>query len=299
MSNFVLEVNKLSKNYGKLKAVDQLSFSFEKGQVYGILGPNGSGKTTTLAMISDVIRPSSGSFSWFGEKAGSNQRRRIGVMLEKPNFYEYMSALDNLKIVADIRKISYDTIDDILKQVGLYERRNSKFKTFSLGMKQRLAIGASLLGNPEVLVFDEPTNGLDPEGIADVRALIKQLASEDKTIILASHLLDEVQKVCSQILVLQKGVKIYQGDVNGVQKKTRRINVKAVDMNELTLLLEKSSDYSNFTLVGEKIQITVGESKSTSELNKYLFEHNITASHLAYRKESLEENIFELLKDKK
>jgi ABC-2 type transport system ATP-binding protein len=299
MSNIVLEVNKLSKHYGKLKAVDEISFSFEKGEVYGILGPNGSGKTTTLAMLSEVIRPTNGSFSWFDTKYGSNQRRKIGVMLEKPNFYEYMSALDNLKIVADIRKGGHQDIDDILKKVGLFDRRNSRFKTFSLGMKQRLAIGAALLGNPDVLIFDEPTNGLDPEGIAEVRSLIKQLASQDKTIILASHLLDEVQKVCTQILVLRKGVKIFQGNVNGLPQKKKRINLRAQNMDELASILSKSESYCDFEVDGNIIRVVVNESTTTSDLNKYLFSKGIVASHLAYKKESLEENIFELLKDTK
>ena len=299
MADYILEVDQLSKHYGHLKAVNQLSFQFEKGKVYGILGPNGSGKTTTLAMLSDAIRPTSGGFSWFGNPAGSNQRHRLGIMLEKPNFYEYMSAIDNLKIVADIRGVDHSLIEDVLKQVGLLERGKSRFKTFSLGMKQRLAIGAVLLGNPEVLILDEPTNGLDPEGIAEVRTLIKKLASQNVTIILASHLLDEVQKVCTQMLVLKKGVKIYEGSVNGLVKDKLIIQVKADDMNTLEKLLQDNAVFNDFSMEKGQFEIKVNPQITTSELNKYLVQNQLIVSQLAYRLESLEENIFELLNETK
>jgi len=299
MEEFVLEVNGLSKNYGKLKAVDNLSFKLERGEVYGILGPNGSGKTTTLAMLINVVLPSSGSFSWLGNGAGKNIRRKIGSMLEKPNFYEYLSAVDNLKIVAEIRGVDYSEIDKVLSQVGLLERKNSKFKTYSLGMKQRLAIGAALLGNPEVLILDEPTNGLDPEGIAEVRRLIKNLASDNKTIILASHLLDEVQKVCTKMLVLKKGVKIFQGSVNGLEKDKVIIEVMADDMELLEAILSKSTDFNKFKRNNNIIQIEVDTNINKSALSTYLFENKIIVSHLAVKQESLEENIFELLKETK
>ena len=297
MEEFVLEVNGLSKNYGKLKAVDNLSFKLEKGEVYGILGPNGSGKTTTLAMLINVVLPSSGSFSWLGNGSGKNIRRKIGSMLEKPNFYEYLSAVDNLKIVAEIRGVDYSEIDIVLKQVGLLERKNSKFKTYSLGMKQRLAIGAALLGNPEVLILDEPTNGLDPEGIAEVRNLIKNLANDNKTIILASHLLDEVQKVCTKMLVLKKGVKIFQGYVNGLEKDKVTIEVMAEDMELLKNALSQSADFNNFKQNNQFIQIVVNANIDKSALSTYLFENKVIVSHLAVKQESLEENIFELLKE--
>lgn len=293
----VLKVDKLTKNYGNLKAVDKLSLELQSGEVYGILGPNGSGKTTTLAMLSDVVRPSSGSFSWFGTVSGSNQRMRLGVMLEKPNFYDYLSAIDNLKIIADIRGINYSEIEPTLKQIGLFERRNSRFKTFSLGMKQRLAIGATIIGNPEVLVLDEPTNGLDPEGIAEVRNLIIDLSKGGKTIILASHLLDEVQKVCTQMILLKKGIKIFQGDVNATNKNQVIIEVKSDDTNLLTDALRLSDGFNNFELKGDFVLIKANSSKTSTELNSYLYNNNIVLSHLAYRVKSLEENIFELLND--
>jgi len=299
MEDYILEVKNLSKNYGKLKAVDNLSFKLERGEVYGILGPNGSGKTTTLAMLIDVVKKSSGSFSWLGNSAGANIRKRIGSMLEKPNFYDYLSAVDNLKIVAEIRGVNYSEIDNVLEQVGLLERKNSRFKTYSLGMKQRLAIGAAILGKPEVLILDEPTNGLDPEGIAEVRNLIKKLAADNKTIILASHLLDEVQKVCTKMLVLKKGVKIFQGSVNGLEKDKMIIEVMADDMELLKNVLSQSVDFNNFKQANHIIQIEVNSNINKSALSTYLFENKVIVSHLAVKQESLEENIFELLKETK
>jgi len=299
MKDFVLEVNELSKNYGRLKAVDKLSFKLERGEVYGILGPNGSGKTTTLAMLTDVVLPSGGSFSWVGKKNGENNRKNIGSMLEKPNFYDYLSAVDNLKIVAEIRGTDYAEIDIVLKHVGLFERRKSKFKTFSLGMKQRLAISAALLGNPEVLILDEPTNGLDPEGIAEVRSLIKKLANDNKTIILASHLLDEVQKVCTKMIVLKKGVKIFQGSVTGLEKDKKIIEVSSDDKELLKVVLSKSNDFSSYKENGDVLQIEVDANIEKSVLSTYLFDNRVIVSHLAVKQNSLEENIFELLKETK
>jgi len=296
MDNIVLEVRNLTKKYGSLTAVNSLSLEFKSGEVYGILGPNGSGKTTTLAMLSDVIRSTSGEYRWFGHAMGSNQRRRLGIMLEKPNFYEYLSGLDNLKIIADIRGVAHSEIDDTLKQVGLYKRRNSRFKTYSLGMKQRLAIGATILGNPEVLILDEPTNGLDPEGIAEVRNLIKELAKNDKTIILASHLLDEVQKVCTQMLVLKNGNKIFEGSAKGLDKNTQLIEIKAIDINSLKSILNSSTDFSNYEVDGESLIVDISTDSNSAKLNAYIHSKGISLTHLSQKSESLEENIFELLK---
>ncbi len=296
MSNIVLEVKNLTKRYGNLTAVNTLSFEFKSGEVYGILGPNGSGKTTTLAMLSDVIRSTYGEYRWFGNPMGSNQRRRLGIMLEKPNFYEYLSGLDNLKIVADIRGVAHSEIDDILKQIGLYERKNSRFKTYSLGMKQRLAIGATILGDPEVLILDEPTNGLDPEGIAEVRNLIKDLAKKDKTIILASHLLDEVQKVCTQMLVLKNGHKIFEGSAKGLDKNTQLIEIKAEDITALKTILDNSKEFSNYEENDDSIIVDISIDSNSAKLNTYIHSQGISLTHLSQKSESLEENILELLK---
>ncbi len=293
----VLRVNGLTKTYGSLIAVNNLNFSLKRGEVYGILGPNGSGKTTTLAMLSEAIHPSSGEFLWFGKDSGLNQRSKLGIMLEKPNFYDYLSAKDNLKIIADIRGVDYSEIDIVLKRIGLFERRNSHFKTFSLGMKQRLAIGAAVLGDPQVLILDEPTNGLDPEGIAEVRELIRKMAGEEKTILLASHLLDEVQKVCTQMIVLKKGNIIYDGSVNANAKNEIIIELMAEDIAALTEVLKQSVDFANFERKKEMIFVKTAPNITTSILNAYMQQHDILLSHLAYKKQSLEEDIFEILNE--
>ena len=210
MEKTLLQLDQLSKHYGKLKAVDQLSISIKKGNIYGLLGPNGSGKSTTLGMILNVINPTSGSFQWYeGTHTTHQALKKIGAIIERPNFYPYMTALQNLTLICKIKQCSTENIQEKLELVGLWDRRHSKFKTYSLGMKQRLAIAAALVNNPELLILDEPTNGLDPEGIHQIRKLIFKIAEGGTTILLASHLLDEVEKVCNQVIVLKNGVKFY------------------------------------------------------------------------------------------
>ncbi len=201
----ILTVENLSKSYGRVEALKNVSFSVPEGTVFGILGPNGSGKTTTLGTITDILKPTSGSYKLFGEPTSAASRRKIGTLLETPNFYHYLSGVQNLEIVAEIKQHGKEDIDRVLETVDLTKRKDSKFSTYSLGMKQRLAIASCLLGSPSVLIFDEPTNGLDPVGIAEIRELMKRLYREGKTIIMASHLLDEVEKVCTDVAILKRG----------------------------------------------------------------------------------------------
>src|SRR5680860_937702 len=213
----ILTLNKLTKKYGSLTAVDQLSFTIKKGNVYGILGPNGSGKSTTLGMVLNVVNPSSGDFQWFdGSVSTHNALKKVGAIIEHPNFYPYMTAAQNLALVCKIKGVKPEKISEKLEIVGLLDRKDSKFSTFSLGMKQRLAIASALLNDPEILILDEPTNGLDPQGIHQIREIIRKIASEGTTILLASHLLDEVEKVCSHVVILRKGEKLYSGPVDGM-----------------------------------------------------------------------------------
>ncbi|MCK5857132.1 MAG: ABC transporter ATP-binding protein [Bacteroidales bacterium] len=293
----VLKVNNLSKSYGSLWAVNKLSFEVKKGSVYGILGPNGSGKTTTLGMLVSAINPSHGSFEWFGKQASANTRKGIGIFLEKPNFYDYLSAENNLKIVADIRELDYSLVESALKTVSLWERRDSKFKTFSLGMKQRLAIASAIMGDPEMLVLDEPTNGLDPEGIAEVRDLILRLADEGKTIILASHLLDEVQKVCTNLLVLKSGVKIYDGSIDDISQTNDQIEISAEDNQALLDALQSYPDIVDCKLEGNIIIGKLHNNSKSSTLNTFLHQKGIALKHLQVRKASLEAQVLNLLKN--
>ena len=292
----VLSVQNISKNYGKIQALSGLSFEVPQGSIFGILGPNGSGKTTTLGIILDVLKANSGSYSWMGEPSTSNVRKRIGTLLETPNFYHYLSAIDNLHITQAISgRGTKEDIDNCLKAVNLYERRNSKFKTFSLGMKQRLAIGAALLGNPDIIVLDEPTNGLDPVGILETRELIKRLAKEGKTIIMASHLLDEVEKVCTHVAILKNGNLITSGSVNEILSTEDTVEISSNNLDELYSALSNYKNIKGIAKVDSKLQLNFAVSTAnTEEINKYCFEQGIVLNLLSIKRKSLETKFFEL-----
>jgi ABC-2 type transport system ATP-binding protein len=295
--NTILSIQGLNKRYGKIHAVNNLTFEIEKGNVYGILGPNGSGKTTTLSIILGVVSQDSGSFLWFGKPASPEIRKRIGAILEHPIFYPYMSAEDNLKIIADIKGVDAGDIERVLKTVELYDRKDSKFKTFSYGMKQRLAIAGALLGNPEVLIFDEPTNGLDPKGIAEIRELIIDIAKQGITIILASHLLDEVQKTCTHVLVLNKGQKLFAGKVDEVLNVAGTIEIASDDLEKLQFALNGIDFISNVKQEGDILTAKIEAGKTMYDLNKILVENEIIVTHLTKRKRSLEKQFLELVSE--
>ena len=295
--SIIIQTNKLSKHYGKLIAVNELDLSINKGEVFGLLGPNGSGKTTTLGMILDVTRSTSGTYQWFNGKYGKNARKKVGAIIESPIFYPYMSALDNLRIVAKIKKQDFSDIDRVLKLVELYDRRKSPFRTYSLGMKQRLAIAAALIGNPEALILDEPTNGLDPQGIADIRELILKIASEGVTIILASHLLDEVQKVCSHVMILNKGNKLTSGRVEDILQEKHVLELKSEELSTLKTAL-KSFDYiESIKEDNGKIMIEVQEGIQARQVNQQLMKQGIILSHLVMKEKSLEKFFLDLLNE--
>lgn len=293
--NIILKTENLSKRFGKIEAVKNLSFTISKGSVFGILGPNGGGKSTTLGILLDIIKPDTGNFTWFGDSTPKDYRKRIGSLIEKPNFYDYLSAYDNLKIVAEIRNVEKSEIDKVLKVVNLYERRKSRFSTYSLGMKQRLAIASALLGNPEVLILDEPTNGLDPYGIAEVRNLINDLATMGITIILASHLLDEVQKVCTHVLVMKKGEKLFADTVDVIKKMHTRIEVNAANPEKLK---EVILTHPKIIALYEESSVLIFDAEPDirpDELNSYLAKYDVILSHLAFSRLNFEKQILDLL----
>jgi len=294
----VVTTDGLTKFYGRIRAVDNLNFSIPEKSVFGILGPNGSGKTTTLGMLLDVINPTSGSYRWFGNPPNKENRQRIGSILETPAFYPYLSAVDNLRIVAEIKSSGHDNINEVLKLTGIYERRHSAYRTFSLGMKQRLALAAAMLSNPRVLILDEPTNGLDPKGIAEIRELIRQIASEGKTIILASHLLDEVQKVCTHFSVLDKGHLVYTGLVNE-SRGEQYLEISADDLQGLSDALVEFPGKIAVENKGSVLVMTIAADVSVSGVSRYLYEKGIFPTHLVSQKKSLETQFLEILKEKK
>ena len=295
MSDNVLLIQSLSKSYGTLQALAAVSFDVPKGSIYGILGPNGSGKTTLLGILTDVLRPDSGQFTLLEESDPVSARKRIGTLLETPNFYPYLSAYKNLEISASIKGVSTMEIDPVLDRVGLLARKHSKFSTFSLGMKQRLAIGSALLGNPEMLILDEPTNGLDPNGIAEIRNLIKGLAQEGRTVLMASHLLDEVEKVCTHVAIIKNGRLLASGSVGEVLASDDVIALRAADLERLAEILPGIKGYVSQDRLESQIllhaDLGVG---SLEEINRYCFEHGVVLEHLALQRASLEAKFLEI-----
>ena len=294
--NAILSISNIAKSYGRIKALDGLSFEVPAGSVFGILGPNGSGKTTLLSIILDVLRADQGNFSWFGQPGSPQQRRKIGSLLETPNFYHYLSAVNNLKITHSISgRGSRENIDTVLEKVNLFDRRNSRFSSYSLGMKQRLAIAAALLGDPQVLVLDEPTNGLDPVGIAEIRALIIELSKKGHTIIMASHLLDEVEKVCTHVAILKKGTLLTTGDVNEVLVDDDLVEIGSGDPDALWEVMKGYSDQLKITREGSILHLILPKGEARlDDINHYCFSKGIVLNHLVFKKKRLEAKFFEL-----
>ncbi|MCK0157774.1 ABC transporter ATP-binding protein [Cellulophaga sp. F20128] len=294
----ILTVKNLTKKFGYLTAVKDLSFTIEKGNVYGILGPNGSGKSTTLGIVLNVVNKTQGEFSWFDGNVNTHQAlKKVGAIIERPNFYPYMTAVQNLKLVCKIKEVGTEKIEEKLELVGLLDRKNSKFKTYSLGMKQRLAIASALLNDPEILILDEPTNGLDPQGIHQIREIIKKIASQGTTILLASHLLDEVEKVCTHVVILRKGEKLYSGRVGDMLASHGFFELKTDDLSLLKKFLEDNPDFDSFKEENGLVTGFPNKEISAKDLNKVLFSTGIILSHLVKRKESLEEQFLELTKN--
>jgi len=292
----VLEINNLTKRFGRLTAVDNLSFQVQRGNVYGLLGPNGSGKSTTLGMLLTSINPTAGNWQWFGNVKPTDALKRIGATIERPNFYPYLNATQNLLITAKIKGVAVKNIDEKLELVGLLERKKDKFATYSLGMKQRLAIASAMLNDPEVLILDEPTNGLDPMGIIQIREIISTIATTGTTIILASHLLDEVEKVCSHVIVLRNGKSLYSGEVAGMTNSQPYFELAAADMEALRNALSTIREIESVVLSGKIFHVEVREDLDPGTMNKLAFERGITLTHLVEKKNSLETQFLELVK---
>ena len=291
----ILSITNLHKHFGRIHAVNNVSFDIIKGNVYGILGPNGSGKSTTLGIILNVVNKTSGSYGWFGGTTETHDAlKKVGAIIERPNFYPYMTAHDNLKLVCKIKGAPLHKIDEKLQLVGLLERKDSKFRTFSLGMKQRLAIASALLNDPEILILDEPTNGLDPQGIHQIRDIIKHIASFGTTILLASHLLDEVEKVCTHAVVLQKGKILYTGTVNGMISNEGFFELQADDLPLLHSVLQLHPSVDKIEEHEGKLTVYLKGPLEAGELNRYLFTNGICLNHLVKRKNSLEEQFLML-----
>jgi ABC-2 type transport system ATP-binding protein len=295
LESSILSIKNLHKRYGRIHAVNNVSLEIQKGNVYGILGPNGSGKSTTLGIVLNVVNKTSGEYSWFGGSLETHEAlKKVGAIIERPNFYPYMTARENLELVCKIKNIDYSKVTEKLEVVGLIDRKDSKFKTFSLGMKQRLAIASALLNDPEILILDEPTNGLDPQGIHQIRDIIRLIASQGTTILLASHLLDEVEKVCSHVLVLRFGQVLYCGTVDGMTNQNGFFELQAESNPKLIAILENHPEVDQISEKEGKVIVHFRNKFDASLLNRYLAEKGIYLKHLVFKKISLEEQFLEL-----
>lgn len=292
----VLEIHNLTKQYGRITAVNQLNLDVEQGQIYGILGPNGSGKTTTLGIVLGIINANSGNYQWFEGQFGNGAEalRQIGSLLETPNFYPYMNAVQNLEVVAHIKRATNVDFDAILKLVNLAHRKDAQFRTYSLGMKQRLAIGATMVGDPSVLIFDEPTNGLDPTGIAEVRETILNIAAQGKTIFMASHILDEVEKVCSHVAIIKNGNLLMTGEVGSLLNKNITIEIATQNNEILRGVLSEASFVSSIETKSNFLIIQIKEGYSTYDVNQLAIQKGIVLTHLNERKRRLEEEFLQI-----
>lgn len=291
----ILTISNITKKFGYLTAVHDLSFTIEKGNIYGILGPNGSGKSTTLGMILNVVNKTSGEYAWFDGTTDTHQAlKKVGAIIERPNFYPYMSAYQNLKLVCKIKDVPFTAIETVLETVGLLDRKDSPFRTFSLGMKQRLAIASALLNDPEVLILDEPTNGLDPQGIHQIREIIKGIAQKGTTILLASHLLDEVEKVCTHVVVLRKGHKLYAGRVDEMISSYGFFEMKSNQQEALLEFVTNHPKIAKHKQDGALITAFLSDPIEVETFMKNLFDKKIILTHFVKRKESLEEQFLQL-----
>jgi ABC-2 type transport system ATP-binding protein len=290
----VLSINNLTKSYGSLTAVDGLNLEIEKGHVYGLLGPNGSGKTTTLGIILDILRQDEGTYEWFDGAYGEDARIKIGAILETPNFYPYLNAAENLDIVRRIKGVDKVKFDELLEIVNLAHRKKSAFRTYSLGMKQRLAIAATMIGDPEVLIFDEPTNGLDPQGIAEVRKILSEIASKGNTVIMASHILDEVEKICDHVAIIKNGRMLASGPIGAIMSKDTIIEINAQNNEALHDLLKNHPAVKTVHRKLEWIECTVDESESIESFSRSIYDQGIVPTRIVARKTRLEEEFLQI-----
>ncbi|HIF13963.1 MAG TPA: ATP-binding cassette domain-containing protein [Bacteroidetes bacterium] len=296
----ILKTYDLSKSYGRIQAVNGLNITIPESSVYAILGPNGSGKSTTLGMILHALKPSAGHFEWFNKEPDPKDLKHIGALLEQPKFYMYLSAMDNLAIVATIKDVSADGIKDSLKKVGLYDRRLDPVKTYSMGMRQRLGIAAAIFHKPKALILDEPTNGLDPQGIADVRQLIINLANDGLSIILASHLLHEVEMVSSHVCILKEGNCMYEGKVSGLKDSNE--NIIQLGSSNLDSLKSALSDFNRIIKIDKHesdkyLIVHLQKDVQIDDITNHLVQKGIVLNHLTEQSSSLEDEFIELLKE--
>jgi ABC-2 type transport system ATP-binding protein len=297
MNTPAISVSNLSKRYGDVLAVNDATFEVPLGTICGFVGPNGSGKTTTIRMLLGLIKPTSGNGSIIGNSIGHPEKylKEVGAMIEGPAFYPALSGLENLKVLAKLGGIPLERCQELLDLVDLGERGADKYKTYSLGMKQRLGIAASLLPNPKLLILDEPTNGLDPAGIQEIRDLLEKLASDGVTVFVSSHLLSELEMISKHLVMLRKGEVIFSGPIQELlQRNKPTILAKPTSKNSLPYLAEIINKTGHVTIIEEDHVLVDADETFAVTLNKLAFESGIVLSQLTPVRASLEETFFEL-----
>lgn len=292
----VIETRSLTKRYRKQLAVDGISFHVERGQVFGFLGPNGSGKTTTIGMLLGILTVTGGEIELFGTHGHDTlhlARRRIGATLETPNFYPYLSGRDNLRIVANVKGVPHHRIDEVLELVGLAGRKKDRFETYSLGMKQRLAIAATMIGDPELVILDEPANGLDPEGMREIREIISRMADQGKTIFLSSHLLWVVERTCTHVAIIQRGRILEQASVKDIVGGAVVVGLEAPRPDVLEEAVRAYPEMVSVRRDGDTVVAHLRDD-DLAALNRFLAGRGVYVSHLSRRRRSLEDVFMEL-----
>jgi len=299
-NDVVVRTEHLTKHYGKLVAVNDLNLEVHRGQVFGFLGPNGAGKSTTMSMMLGLIAPTSGNIEVFGLSVKNNLADilgKTGAVMESPGFYPYLSGWDNLKVFASIsRQGTDDRIKEVLKLIDLADRAQDKFSGYSQGMKQRLAIACALLHDPEFIIFDEPTNGLDPAGMKEIRELMIKLGQEGKTIFLNSHLLHEVEQVCNHVAIIKKGKVIASGAPNDLIKHGDTVQIRVTDIDKAVALLNEEDWVSSITREGDLLILKAPAEKRT-DISALLAKNGVFVSEMKARNESLESIFLELTEE--
>ncbi|GCE40602.1 ABC transporter, ATP-binding protein [Rhodococcus wratislaviensis] len=291
MTSDIVVTDKLTKRYGEHTAVDAVSLTVRAGEVYGFLGPNGAGKTTTLRMLTGLVRPTSGTATLFGCVPGaSTVAARTGVLIEGPGFFPYLSGRDNLRVLSRYRRLPDDAVESALHRVGLRDRGHDRFRTYSLGMKQRLGVAAALLGEPDLLILDEPTNGLDPAGMAEMRELIVELADSGHSVMLSSHMLSEVQEICDRVGVISRGELIAQSTVAELRGGTSLL-VRADPRERAAAVLEELLGRGVVDTVGDALAVAVS-TELAPKVARVLVDAGIDLHELSRRERSLEDVFF-------
>ncbi len=302
MNDFVIRTDGLTKRYGEILAVDGLSMEVPRGRIFGLLGPNGSGKTTTMGMLLGLVKPTAGSFTLFGSNSPHVESlRRLGAIVETPAFYPYLSGRDNLAYFQGIGgRSDAAELDDLLEKVGLADRADSRFRTYSLGMKQRLGLAYALLGDPELLFLDEPTNGMDPAGMAEVRDLIRSLGTGGRTVLLSSHLLHEVEQVCDSVAILSKGRLIAQGDVEDLVRPggDERVRLRTTDNARAVEVLKGLDWVTSVDEDGHSLLVATASERSP-EISTALGQAEVYVTEMAAEETSLEQYFLDVTEEER